>query len=313
MPRHLLVTADFALFDDLTDRLDLEVVFDIMATPSAEVWRAASVVLVDGRRPSVLRCLPTRPFRAVLVDSTWSTDPDTWADLGVSVYTWPGQADQIRALVTATASQQPAVPRLGVVGTHGGAGATTLTAALGIAATAQHPRVTLVELERDGEGLAYRLGESGSPHFDRIHVVGSDQVPTRPCAPLDLGQVPEPGLAVFDLGRAADPVSRAWASSCDLVFVVADAVRNRHATRATLRALTDAGVPVALVARRMVDQTADLLAGDFTIPVAGDVFVEECCFAVDGAIRERRSGTLIAVATDLLSQVPDLIAEVTAR
>jgi hypothetical protein len=93
------------------------------------------------------------------------------------------------------------------------------------------------------------------------------------------------------------------------VFVVADAVRNWHATRA----LTATGVPVALVPRRMVDQTADLMAGYFTIPVAGDVFVEECCFAVDGAIRERRSGTLLAVATDLLSQVPDLIIEVTAR
>ena len=313
MPRPLLVTADLAFLGDLTDRVGLEVEFDLTATPTADAWRAASVVLVDGRRPSVLRRLPTRPFRVVLVDPTWSTDPDTWVDLGVSVYPWPDQVDQIRALITTPVGRGPVAPRLGVVGAHGGAGATTLTAALAIAATAQHPRVTLVELERDGEGLAYRLGESGSPHFDRIHLVGPDQVPAQPSEPLDLGQVPEPGLTVFDLGRAADPVSRAWARSCDLVFVVADAVRNRHATRTTLRSLTAAGVPVALVARRMVDQTADLLAGDFTIPVAGDLCVAECSFAVDGAIRERRSGTLLAVATDLLSQVPDLIAEVTAR
>lgn len=73
-------------------------------------------------------------------------------------------------------------------------------------------------------------------------------------------------VTVADLSRTLDPTQLAGAHRCDLVYVVADARRNQHATGRLLEALsvvlpgTEAEVTMRLVSRREDDWAAQELA-----------------------------------------------------
>ena len=165
MARPLLVTDDADLLDDLlrlAAAADAEP--DVAPSPggAAPLWRNAPVVLVGADCARGLPgILPRRPG-LVLVGRD-STDQGLWRDavaVGAEHVAFLPEAEPwlVTRLADSVGSTAASALVVGVVGARGGAGATSLSGALSLAAARTGRRTLLVDADPYGGGIDLALG-----------------------------------------------------------------------------------------------------------------------------------------------------------
>lgn len=320
MARPLVVAWESGFVDEVLDHLGADIAVDVTLSPTETQWREAPVVLLDARSQSALARLSV-PKCLVMVCATGVNDQEAAAVLETARRAWPGvvvlrlphdAAELRRAVLEAVHAGPRWRVRIGVVGGHGGAGATTLAVALAQAAAYAGHQVLLLDADPLGGGVGARLG-AGHSATGRVRVIEwrSDQ---RRATDSEVAEVilrTPADVQVVDLSRALDPGQLVVAGLCDLVLVVADTARNARATRRVLTSLARARVRAAVVGRSDIDHTTDHVAGDFTTPRAGDMPPDRQAVIADGVVDLSAGGALYRFAADLLGQVPELAVAAT--
>ena len=168
---------------------------------------------------------------------------------------------------------------IAVVGGRGGAGASTLAVALGLAASRRALRAVLVDLDPMGAGLDLLLGaedrpglrwpdlagtrgrlaadalESALPMGEGVAVLAASRQQATRLEPGVLTTVLDAvvrgyDLCVLDLPRALDPPVAEAAARCEAVWLLVPAeVTATASARAVARSLREAEAPVRLVVR----------------------------------------------------------------
>ncbi len=277
--RPLLATTDPHLLDDLlrlcaAAGVEAQVAHEVAAARAE--WSAAPVVVVDdGASAAALAVGLARRPDVVLVardlgdDATW----DRATRLGASVVVLPdAEPWLLDRLAGAAAEAVPEATTVSVLGGRGGAGASTLAAALATTGAARCPTL-LVDADPLGGGLDLLLGVEAVPglRWRDLAGTGGTVSPTAlvralpraaglPLLSWDRGDpVPVPAdtvgavlaavrrshrLVVADLPRRLDPATEVVAAESDLVLLVVPA---------EVRAAAAAGRVAAFVARLAAD------------------------------------------------------------
>ncbi|MCX2965712.1 septum site-determining protein Ssd [Gordonia aquimaris] len=221
-------------------------------------WLRASAIAVDGRSVEELSglALPRRDGIVMVTSGeppaqTWRAAMNLGAEYAVSL---PAEESTLVGLLTDFRAP-PAAPAaaIAVIGGHGGAGATTLAAAVALAATELAPRVLLLDVDDLGAGIDLALGiescaglrwqdltvtagamrasalHEALPHVDdRLSVLAPRPDSAVPVAvepvlaALDAGRA-DGDTVIVDLPRAGGPVTDAVLDTVDLVVVVTTA------------------------------------------------------------------------------------------
>ena len=307
--RPLLLTADPGVLDDLlriaaTAGVELEVAADVGAARSS--WAAASAVVVgpDLARRCARARLPRRAGVVLLGDDL--DDAGIWqraVEVGAEHVVFLPDAEQWlgELLAEAVEPSSAAGVVVGVVGGRGGAGATTLSAALAVSGTRTGRRTLLVDGDPLGGGIDLVFGgeerrglrwpELGAsrgrvpgaaltaalPQMADLSVLSWDRGDTETVPAEAMETVLDAGrrsseLVVVDLPRHVDDCFRAVASTADLMLLVvpaevrASAAAARVAARvavlcADLRLVVRGPAPSGL--------TADDVARVLGLPLAG--------------------------------------------
>lgn len=298
--RALLVAWGHEFVDEALDALSEVDVEVVVGKPTVDQWRASPLVLVDGRCLTLAAGMPAHPRMVVVAAATldgerlaalyraWQTDyPD------VPVYHLPHGGEAIRKRIAEAVGGRPAEVRIGVVGGHGGAGATTLAVALALVAAEDGRRTLLVDAAGRG-GVDDRLGTPAT----ELRVVDE---PERPARALERTAAE---VKVVDLDRALDAGQVEAARLCDPVLLVANVQRNPLATRRVATRLAGAGVRFALMPRWMHDKAARALAEEFGVPFLDEVPLEPPSILSDGRVYLVDCCYLLGLARDLLASAP---------
>jgi CO dehydrogenase nickel-insertion accessory protein CooC1 len=226
----------------------------------------------------------------------WQTDyPDA------PVYHLPYGTDGVRQLVAeAAAGKQRSEVRIGVVGGHGGAGATTLAVALALAAAQDGRRTVLVDANAPG-GVDDRLG-TPMPELRVIDALAPAHVLERNAAEVK----------VVDLSRKLDQDQLDAARLCDVVLLVANAQRNALATRQVAVRLALQGVRFVVVPTWAHDKTAQALAEELMVQLLDEVPLDPASIFSDGRVHVVNRCQLLGLAEDLLRRAPSFAARVAA-
>jgi secretion/DNA translocation related CpaE-like protein len=308
--RPLLVTADGGLQDAVlavASEAQVEVAVAAEVGAAAALWATAPLVLLDvGLVESALRTLPV-PRPGLVVVSRKIEDPAVWRRLvavgAEQVVELPQGAPWLFERFGRSLEADPTADLVVVAGAVGGAGASTLSAALAQHALASQSRAVLVDLDPLGGGLDLMLGAEGAAgaRWDELAGVTGrvddrillDALPTCGGLPLlswptdsDLepgpsavGQVLDalcrrPGVVVVDAGRADDQRAAVALAKCrQLVLVVPLRVRAVAAARRMLHRLPAHVLPV-VVAREPAPGglSPDDLAMALRVPVTVTLF-----------------------------------------
>ncbi|MCF8609426.1 hypothetical protein L5G28_04530 [Gordonia sp. HY285] len=231
-------------------------------------WLRACAVVVDADATAVLAVLhpPKRP--AVVVVGASDDDPRAW-QTGLALGAQGGFVlpDEEAGLVGALSEFRRPVRRpagaVAVIGGHGGAGASSLAAAVALVAARDGERVLLLDADQSGAGADLILGvedepglrwpdvtgETGAiagpalraalPGVGRVSVMTSARDDVEPLRPDTVLAVVDAGrsagdVVVADVGREPGPVAAALVDSADFAVVVTTAsVHSVAATRRT--------------------------------------------------------------------------------
>lgn len=303
--RPLLVTADGGISEAVLAvaaeaKVELAVAADVGA--AAALWSAAPLVLLDvAMVGSALHSLPV-PRPGLVVVSRALDDPTIWRQLvaigAEHVVELPDGAPWLFERFGRSLDADPTADLLVVAGAVGGAGASTLAAALARHTREAGSRAVLVDLDPLGGGLDLMLGAetaSGARWDELAGITGRvddrvllDALPSADGLPLlswpaenDLEPGPSavshvldalcrpPGLVVVDGGRTADPRAAVALAKCQkLVLVVPLRVRAVAAARRVLRR-APAHVSPLVVAREPAPGglSPDDLAAALGVPV----------------------------------------------
>jgi secretion/DNA translocation related CpaE-like protein len=255
--RPLVVTADGALLDDLLRLVATAGAEAEVATGGPALRRAAReapLVLLDAEALTVpaVRALPRRP--GVVVVSAAAMAPERWAaavEVGAErVAVLPGDERWLLGRLAAAVRRPVERGRLvAVSGSAGGAGASTLAAAVALAAA---PGALLVDADPWGGGVDLLLGAERAdglrwpdlvglrgrvagdallaalPERDGVHVLAADRRAAGEVPPEALVAVGEAGVAegctvVLDVPRPAPPATRTAVAGADLRVLVVPA------------------------------------------------------------------------------------------
>jgi secretion/DNA translocation related CpaE-like protein len=172
-PRVLLVTADPGLHRAVAAvAAEADVGLDLAraATAAERTWTAAPLVLVgdDLARDVARRGLPRRPGVALVSQAmddgaVWQRGTALGADQVLMLPDAAGWLAGLLADADAGRDPAPAGPVLAVMAGRGGAGASSLAAALALTATRRGLRSTLVDLDPAGGGLDLLFGLESAP------------------------------------------------------------------------------------------------------------------------------------------------------
>jgi secretion/DNA translocation related CpaE-like protein len=313
--RPLVLTADEKLLDDLL-RLAAaaDVAVDVMADPAAarRAWAGGSIVLVgpDLAASLVHRPPPRRPD-VVLVGGDLD-DAGIWqraVTLGAEHVVFLPDADAwlVERLADAAQPDTGSQGKLAVVvGGRGGAGASTLAAALGIAAVRRGHRTLLVDADPLGGGLDLVLGGEDTPGMrwpdlagTRGRIAGDSLAEALPAveglvvlsldrgSPLELDPdalssvlsagVRAHDLVVVDLARTVGPAGEEALCRSDVVWLLVPAEVRAAASAGRVAASVSALAPrVEVVVRGPAPGglQADVLASSLGLPLAGSTRAE---------------------------------------
>ncbi|SDU68290.1 septum site-determining protein Ssd [Gordonia westfalica] len=287
MPDDLLVLVDPDLHDDVA-RCAAAAGYRTTvgrADDCRREWLTARAVVADPAAIAVLSLIrPPRRDGLILISSD-EPRADTWRmamDLGATdAAALP--ADENRLVRTLTEARVPRRRRAGVVamiGAHGGAGASTLAAAVALTSVSRGSPTLLLDLDDVAPGADLLLGIEQRPGLrwqdlsldggvvggtalhhalpraeSGLAVLTSERLPTRRpgtdavAAVIDAGQT-HGDLVVLDLPRADTPVVRTAIASADLVVMVsAPSVGGCAAARRVVGRLIGDEASVELVVR----------------------------------------------------------------
>lgn len=304
--RPLLITADSALQDAVlavAGEAEVEVVVAPEVGAAAGLWSAAPLVLLDAALvEAAVRMLPV-PRPGLVVVSRTIDDADTWRRLvavgAEHVVELPSGAPWLFERFGRSLDPTPAADLVVVTGAVGGAGTSTLAAALAHHAHAAGDHAVLVDLDPTGGGIDLMLGAEGAsgarwdelagitgrvdevvlldalPHADGLPLLSWPAVSDLEPGSTAVGQVLDAlcrtaGVVVVDGGRAVDPRVTVALSRCrQLVVVVPLRVRAVAAARRLVRRVPAHLSPV-IVARDPAPGglTSDDLATALGLPVA---------------------------------------------
>ncbi|MBL6280135.1 hypothetical protein JMF97_28635 [Micromonospora fiedleri] len=310
MSKPLLVAWGHEFVDEVLDALgpDLEMEV-VVGKPTVDQWRNAPLVLVDAHCRTLANGMPAHPRMEVVapealygdrlaeVFRAWQADyPDA------AVYALPRAADGLREIVaTAATGRQIGEVRIGVVGGHGGAGATTLAVAIALAAADEGRRTVLVDAAGRG-GVDDRLG---TPAMS-LRVVDAPDLPAR-----EIERTPAE-VKVVDLDRALDGSQVDAARLCDVVLLVANVQRNAMASRRVAQRLAGAGVRFAVIPTWTDDAAAQALAEECAVRLVDEVPLDPASVFSDGRVYLIGQCDLLAMARELLHRAPSFVARVAA-
>lgn len=304
--RPLLITADSALQEAVlavAGEAEVDIVVAAEVGAAAGLWSLAPLVLLDAAlAEAAVRTLPV-PRPGLVVVSRTIDDPDMWRRLvalgAEHVLELPAGAPWLFERFGRSLDPTPAADLVVVTGAVGGAGSSTLAAALAHHASEVGSPAVLVDLDPTGGGIDLMLGAEGATgvRWDELAGITGrvdervllDALPRADGLPLlswpadsDLepgsaavGQVLDAlcrrtGVVVVDGGRAIDPrVSVAMARCRQLVVVVPLRVRAAAAARRLVRRVPPHLSPV-VVARDPAPGglTSEDLATALAMPVA---------------------------------------------
>ncbi|WP_435586083.1 hypothetical protein [Micromonospora aurantiaca (nom. illeg.)] len=308
MGKALVVAWGHEFVDEVVDALGDAEVDVVVGKPTVAQWRGAPLVLIDARVLTLAAGMPAHPRMVVVAPEKLDGDRVAAAARGwqaeypdVPVYHLPTGAQAVRQLVAEAANGQAAEVRIGVVGGHGGAGATTLAVALGLVAAEEGRRTLLV----DAAGRAGVDDRLGTP-ADELRVVDES------FRPLRAVERHAAEVKVVDLDRALDAGQVEVARQCDLVLLVANAGRNPMASRWIAAKLSEQGVRWALVPTWMHDTVAQEIAREFAVRLLDEVPLEPPSIFSDGRVHLLDRCPLLDLARDLLRSAPYAAARVAA-
>jgi secretion/DNA translocation related CpaE-like protein len=232
-------------------RVELAVAADVGA--AAPSWASAPLVLLDAQEFAAARTLGLPPRRGLVAVARQIDDPATWRELmamgAEHVAELPAGAPWLYERLGRSLEPDPTAEVMVVVGAVGGAGTSTLAAALSRQARADGAHVTLVDLDPIGGGLDVLLGaerERGARWDELAGISGPVDEQVLHDALLDVNGVrvlswpsngeiePDaaavthvlhalgrrPGVVVVDAGRATDLRSLAAMPQASRVIVV---------------------------------------------------------------------------------------------
>ncbi|GIE29000.1 hypothetical protein Ait01nite_020450 [Actinoplanes italicus] len=287
--------------------------------PDARVWEEAAMVVVDGRAEELMKRMPARRDTYLVtvgllgLNAIKTRERLAWRYEHVTVLELPHHAELLREFAEQARDAGPRTAlRVGVVGGHGGAGTTTLAVSLAGAAALSGRPTLLLDGDRLSAGIAKRIKEGYTRQRpDRLKVLDRAELEFSGASLATAMDEVAADVVIIDFGRDLDPMRLAAARRCDVVLVVADVTRNLAATRLMLEQLRIEQVGFVVVPRTCGDHWAQLLAGDFTAPLA-DELPPRPARGLDheGAVDLRDArGDLIAYASGLLDLMPELAAE----
>ena len=343
--RPLVVTSEPALLEELLRLCGAAGSAPAVAADAdalRRAWSGASVVLLGVELARSAAGLPPRG-RVVLVgtaeDPLWELAADVGAD---HVAVLPSAAAWLVGLLSTPLPDSGLVsPVVCVIGGQGGAGATTLAAALGRTASRSGTSTLLVDADPYGGGLDLTLGlESASgdrwpqllsssdgdsgvavgfldrlPMRGGLHLLATDRDQPVPLTETALNGVLSEsrrscGLTVVDLPRRFDAVTVAALTSCERVFVVVPAQVRAVAAAAQLTIAVRRYAPdVRSVVRGPAPSGLSLeaITRSLGVPLAGAVRAEPG-LARDyerGVAPGQPRGPLARLCAELLKQLAD--------
>lgn len=312
--RPLLVSADTELIDDvlrLAAANGVEVHLATEAESARSRWQLAPLVLVGGDVAAAVAGSGMGRRRGVVLVSRAASADDWQRAVALGVEHVVSLPEGERWLIDQLADTSEGVPRDGaviaVLGSGGGAGASTFAATLAVAAGARGLRVLLVDGDRTGGGLDVLLGME-----DAAGIRWPDLVEARGrlgTAAFDQG-LPHVGtVAVLSMGRGAAPVipTDVLASVLDTGvraydLVVVDVPRHLDEATELFLSRADHGVVVITNRVRAAAAATPLIAS-----------VETRCNGVGVVLRSEPKGVsddaiLAAVAAPLVARLPTAAA-----
>ena len=334
--RPLVVTADGPLLDEVLGVASaagaaMDVAVDLGA--ARPQWRDAPVVLVGGDLASGLRDARLPPRRGVLLIHT-DRPPTTERpvdDLVEGVLVVPQDEDALLARLAATTAPVERATTIAVLAGRGGAGASTLAAALAMTAADRGDPAWLLDLDPLGGGIDAVLGAeldpgvlwsglSGTvgrlavqaladavPHVRGVRVVScDDRTADLPVRSVLTAAASGPGTVVLDLPRHPTAArSEALEAAHRLVVVVPAEVRAILAARQVVSSLEHSPARVDLAVREVRDGLpAAEVSRAVGLPLAGVVSEESAVrtAGLTGSADELLSGSLLRLCQDLLAE-----------
>lgn len=312
--RTLLATSDAGLLDDLL-RLAAAAGVDVEVAPDASAarrsWNRAPLVVLGSDVLADLRRWPPPRRTAVVLVGLDLDDASIWeraVELGAEQVVFLPDAEQWLVGRLADGVQPPTglAPTVCVLGGRGGAGASTLAAALALTATRQGLRAFLVDADPLGGGIDLMLGGenvvglrwpdlasargrvSGSalreqlPRVEDLTVLSWDRgdalsVPPDAMQAILAGARSSSDVVVVDVPRHLDEAAQLAMAGCDVALLVVPAEVRAAASAARVAAAARLAAPdVRVVVRGPAPSglTGELVAESLGLPLAGDLRAE---------------------------------------
>lgn len=313
-PRVLVVTTDGALLDDLL-RLAAAAGVEVDVAPDLVAMRAlahqAPLVLVgddQARSPAGSLGAGAGPCRDIVVVSRDLDDAGVWRRaMGVGaghVAVLPDSEAWLLARMVDVVEGQPAAAlTVGVIGGRGGAGASTLAAALAVTANLGGRRTILVDADPYGGGADLIFGgeqiaglrwpdlagvdgqlnarelREALPRVGELAVLSWDRGELREVGPATVRGVLAAAaraadLVVIDIPRTFEPAAQAALAACDLVLLVVPAEFRAAAAAGRIAAqVCSLAADVRVVVRGPAPGhlQAEEVAAALRLPLAGEL------------------------------------------
>lgn len=268
-------------------------------------WRTAACVVVGADCAEALAATGLGRRPAVVLTGGDPGNADTWrraVAIGAEeVVTAADQSRLVRWLAESVEGSTTRSVAVGVVGARGGAGVSTLSAALSVRAAALQHQVVLVDADPLGGGLDLLLGcededglrwadvaatrgqvsaealRAALPRGHDVSVLSWDRTPTPAAAPHAVHQIMAAArrgsdVVVVDLPRRLDGLAREALLACDVAILLCPAdVRAAAGAGQLLPSLRSLCGDIRLVVRTgaATDVTADGLADHLGLPLLG--------------------------------------------